>query len=338
MGHSYLGTVLSAVFRHPSLIPMLFVEYFPPKPKFSPNDIPDLTGKVIFVTGGNEGIGKEIIQVLLQHNATVYMATRTAQRAQQAIEEFQRATGRAPIYLHLNLGDLKTVKSAVEGFLARESRLDVLINNAGVMIPPKEELTKDGYDLTFGTNVLGHFLLTRLLLPILQATGAQGEPARIVTMTSVVRLVGLLDFPTTIPGRARDSTSDWVLYFQSKLADEILALELARRYGEKGIVSIGTAPGTLNTSLWLAQKRKSPLQYKFSQMRLKPPHLGALTPLYAATMPQAKGWNGKTSRPYGLDAGENPLAMDPALGRDLWAWCEEQLTKVFGEIPEAKAV
>ncbi|KAI4520680.1 NAD(P)-binding protein [Schizophyllum commune Tattone D] len=311
-------------------------EYFPPKPKFTPNEIPDLTGKVFFVTGGNEGIGKETIQALLQHNATVYMATRTAERAQQAIEELQRATGRAPIYIHLNLGDLKTIQPAVEEFLSKESRLDVLINNAGVMIPPKEELTKDGYDLTFGTNVLGHFLLTRLLLPILQKTGSQGNSARIVTMTSVVRLVGILDFATMVPGKARDATSDWVLYFQSKLADEILALELARRYGEKGIVSIGTAPGTLMTDLWLQQKRKSPLQYKFSQMRLKPPHLGALTPLYAATMPEAKGFNGKTMRPYGIVAGDNPLATDPALGRDLWDWCDEQLVKVFGEMTEVK--
>lgn len=235
----------------------------------------------------------------------------------------------------MDLGDLKTIKPAVDEFLSKESRLDVLYNNAGVMIPPKEELTKDGYDLQFGTNVLGHFLLTRLLLPKLLES-AQGGHARIVTMTSVVRLSGILDFATVKPGRARDATSAWVLYFQSKLGDEILAQELARRYGNRGIVSLATAPGNLDTSLWKHHANAKPLMHKLTKTRLKPPRLGALAPLYAATMPEAAKHNGRTWRPYGLLAGDNPLATNPALGRDLWTWCEEQAIKVVGELPDVK--
>ncbi|KIO23027.1 hypothetical protein M407DRAFT_215532, partial [Tulasnella calospora MUT 4182] len=130
---------------------------YPPKSKFDPSrDMPDLTGKVIIVTGGNTGIGKHTIRALLNKNAKVYMASRSKERAEKAIADLKQETGKDAIFLELDLASLDKVTKAAKEFMSKEPALHILFNSGGVMVPPIEQVTEDGYDLQFGTNVLGH--------------------------------------------------------------------------------------------------------------------------------------------------------------------------------------
>ncbi|TFY69199.1 hypothetical protein EVJ58_g553 [Rhodofomes roseus] len=119
------------------------------------DQMPDLTGQVMLVTGGNAGLGKETVKALLEHNAKVYMGARDEQKARAAIEELKEKTGKEAVFLELNLANLASVKKSAEDFLSKEKQLHVLFNNAGVTCMPIEWVTDDGYDLTFGTNVVG---------------------------------------------------------------------------------------------------------------------------------------------------------------------------------------
>jgi len=165
----------------------IIAESFPPHPIFTVDDIPDLSGQIIIVTGGNTGIGKETVKELLNHDAKVYLAARNQEKAFAAIKELSEVTGKEAIFLKLDLSDLKGIKAAAEEFLSKETQLHVLFNNAGVMVPPVEQLTADGYDLQFGTNVLGHFYFTKLLLPTLIATAKTSSDgkARVVNTSSL---------------------------------------------------------------------------------------------------------------------------------------------------------
>ncbi|KAG8685378.1 hypothetical protein FRC11_010681 [Ceratobasidium sp. 423] len=138
-----------------------FSQSFPPKPLFSVEQIPDLTGHVIIVTGGNTGIGKETCKALLNKNARVYLAARNRSRADTAIEW---------------LKNLASVRKAAEEFKRKEQELHVLFNNAGVMGTPVEWRAVEGYDLRFGTHVLGHYFFTTLLLPTLIHTVKNSPP------------------------------------------------------------------------------------------------------------------------------------------------------------------
>lgn len=230
-----------------------FSEMFPSKPTWTTADIPDLTGKVALVTGGNTGIGKETVKALLEHNATVYLAARTPEKAERAIADLKTTTGREAHFLKLDLANLRAVKEAAEDFLSKEIRLDILFNSAGVMMCPVQECTADGYDLQFGTNVLGHFYLTKLLLPALLAkssNSAANEPSRVVTTSSIGHNPGRLDFATFKDGPKRRKAWTQTLYFQSKLGNIVFANELARRYGDQGLVSTSVNPGNLDSDLY----------------------------------------------------------------------------------------
>ncbi|KAG8688051.1 hypothetical protein FRC11_006168 [Ceratobasidium sp. 423] len=173
----------------------MFSQIYPPKSLFTVDQIPDLTGQVMIVTGGNTGIGKETCKALLNKNAKVYLAARSKSRADEAVEWLKQETdGKVPIFLELDLANLSSIRKAVETFKSQEQELHVLFNNAGVMRPPVEQRTKDGYDLQFGTNVLGHYFFTTLLLPTLIHTAknspqAHGHARVINTSSSAVYLV-----------------------------------------------------------------------------------------------------------------------------------------------------
>ncbi|KAJ7769687.1 hypothetical protein DFH07DRAFT_806712 [Mycena maculata] len=226
---------------------MLQQSFFCGKPKWS--DVPDLSGQVIIVTGGNAGIGMQTVKVLLQHNAKVYMASRNPQKAAAAIEELYGSTGKLPVFLELDLADLASVKSAATEFLSKEKELHVLYNNGGIMAPPIEEAMPTGYDLTFATNVLGHFYLTKLLLPTLISTAHTTGAARIVTITSMVHYVATVDYTSFKDCPIRRNRTPFDMYAQSKWADAVLAMELGRRYGDQGIVSMSVNPGSLKTNI-----------------------------------------------------------------------------------------
>ncbi|KAF9046618.1 hypothetical protein BJ165DRAFT_1179935 [Panaeolus papilionaceus] len=312
------------------LVHSLYTESFPPASKFSVSDIPDLTGRVIIVTGANTGIGKETAKALLAHNATVYLAARNENKTKQAIADLKQETGNEGIFLELDLSDLRSVKRAAEEYLRQGKDLHVLFNNAGVMGPPIDQLTKQGYDVQFGTNVLGHFYFTKLLLPAL-LRGAKSSPdgkARVVnTSSSTSLLVSSVDFNTLKDSPARFRKDTRTLYSQSKLGNVLFSNALARRYGDQGIVSASLNPGNLDSEIrrhgvsW-GRKLIGPLI-------LYPSYLGALTQLWAGTSTEGAQMNGKYLIPWArIGNRPNPAAYDEKLQDDLWDWMEEQVKEL----------
>ncbi|KAH9005390.1 NAD(P)-binding protein [Lactarius hatsudake] len=311
-----MGGTLSAFFQ----------QSLPPKPTWGVDDIPDLTGKVILVTGGNTGIGKETVKHLLVHNAKVYLAARSAEKANKAIAELKNETGKEAIFLQLELSDIPAVRKSAQEFLSKESQLHVLINNAGVMMLPKEQVTAQKYDMQFGTNVIGHWLLTELLLPALfAATDASPshEKARVVTVSSVVNyLTTGLDFDAIADGPDRTQYDELDLYKKSKFGNVVVARELARRYGDK-IVSTSLNPGNIRTDLLRHQPGWRAIIYCF----MYPVSYGALTQLYCATAPAAADANGKFFIPWARLGEPNKAALEPQVGVRLWSWLENETKK-----------
>ncbi|KAG9045159.1 hypothetical protein FS837_006927 [Tulasnella sp. UAMH 9824] len=223
-------------------------EFFPPKPKFNPErDIPDLSGKVVIVTGGNTGIGKQTIQVLLSKNAKVYMAARSKAKAEAAIAELKRITGKDPLFLQLDLANLDSVTKSANEFMSKESSLHLLFNNGGVMIPPLDQLTSDGYDLQFGTNVLGHSHFTLCLLPALLegAKSSSDRKARVVnTSSNAAAMINKIDFDTLRDGPKRRKMGRWNLYSQSKLGWMLSPVE----FGALTQLWVGTSPEMIDTN------------------------------------------------------------------------------------------
>jgi NAD(P)-dependent dehydrogenase (short-subunit alcohol dehydrogenase family) len=300
---------------------------FPPKPTWGVDDIPDLTGKVILVTGGNAGVGKETVKQLLVHNAKVYLAARNAQKANEAIAELKNETGKQAVFLQLDLSDIPAVRRSAQEFLSKESQLHVLINNAGVMVTPKDEVTVQKYDMQFGTNVIGHWLFTNLLLPALFAAteaSPSHEKARIVTVSSSANyLTKGLDFDAIADGPERKKYSEWELYNKSKFGNIVVARELARRYGDK-IVSTSLHPGNIRTDL---QRNLPGWQHAILNWMLYPVPYGALTQLYCATAPSAADANGKFFIPWARLGEPNKGALDPQVGEKLWSWLENETKK-----------
>ncbi|EJD50504.1 NAD(P)-binding protein [Auricularia subglabra TFB-10046 SS5] len=283
--------------------------------------MPDCTGKVYIVTGGNSGIGKETVLALLKKGGKVYMASRDCEKAEEAIDELQKLSGRRAIFLELNLANLRSVKRAAEEFASRESRLNVLFNNGGVMAAPIDLVTDDGYDLQFGTNVLGHFYFTKLLLPTLFATydTNPADKPRVVNVSSIGhRLMhSYIDFDTLKDGPARRKVAPWGLYGQSKFGNLVISKELSRRFGDK-IVSIGLHPGGIKTPL-----------YKYSgNAFMAEPWQGAITQLYAGTSPEAAKLNGEYLIPYAKHGKAHRTVEVPETGVKLWQWLEEQVKNV----------
>ncbi|KAI0058522.1 NAD-P-binding protein [Artomyces pyxidatus] len=296
---------------------------FPPKPKWGVDDIPDLTGKVTIVTGGNVGIGRETVKALLAHNAKVYMASRSEDKATAAIAELKAETGKEAIFLKLDLADLRSVKASAEEFLSKENELHILFLNAGVMACPVEWTTEQKFDMQFGTNVIGHFLFSQLLLPALFAATESSpthEKARVVTTSSGSSYaVNKIDFDTIVDGPQRRKMSPWGLYNPSKFANVVVALEFARRYGDH-IVSTSLNPGNLRSNL---QQHLPKFQYKLTQCISHELPLGALTQLWAGTSPEGADFNGKFLIPWARIGKPNPATQDPNVGQTLWAYLED---------------
>ncbi|KAH8823762.1 NAD-binding protein [Flagelloscypha sp. PMI_526] len=319
----------------------MFSQAFPPKSKYDPaRDMPDLKGKVFLVTGGNSGIGYATIKVLLQKNAKVYLAARSEAKASAAIEKLKVETKKEPHFLKLDLSSLKDVKCAAEEFKEKETRLDVLINNAGVMLAPKLETTVEGYDLQFGTNVLGHHFLTKLLLPVLESTAAslpahEKGNVRVVTLSSSgvymwekksdLLYETILVTPETKEHRKKVPQMD--LYGQSKVGNAIFANELARQLAAKNssVISCSLNPGNIYTDLardhgWLFKFIVSKIVY--------PVENGALTSLWASTSPEGSNFNGQFLIPWARLGKAPHICEDEKVGKRLWDWCEEQIAKV----------
>ncbi|KAI5115554.1 hypothetical protein M0805_001883 [Coniferiporia weirii] len=308
----------------------LYSQARPPKPKFSVDDIPDLSGKVVIVTGGYAGIGKETVLALLRKNAKVYIAARSRSKAEATIAELKEKTGKEALFLELDLASLKSVKKAAGEYRSKESQLHILFNNGGVMVPPVDQLTSDGYDLQFGTNCLGHFYFTQLLLPSLVETAksAPEKHVRVITTSSSGHHVhgpGIKWETLKGTSAARTKYGTIRLYGQSKYGNVVVARELARRYGDQGIISISLNPGNLKTEL---QRHVSSLQLRIMNLMMYPAPLGALTQLWAGTMPETAEYNGKYLIPWARLGEPRKDTQDPETGVKLWEWLEEQVKDV----------
>ncbi|KAJ7334199.1 hypothetical protein DFH08DRAFT_880469 [Mycena albidolilacea] len=306
----------------------ILAQSFPPKTKFTEKDVPDLAGKTVIVTGGNSGVGKETIRVLLNHNAKVYMASRSQSKAEDAIKELKEQTGKEALFLKLDLGDLKSIKSSAAEFLSKESELHILFNNGGVMMPPIEDRTADGYDLQFGTNVLGPFYLTKLLLPALLA-GAKSSSdgkARVVNTSSGMHLMNKLDFKVILDDKKRKKAGVQPLYALSKFALVAYSAELARRYGDQNLVVTSLHPGVIKTDLH--RHMNGALGAVINVMERTVLHdvsYGALTQLYAGTSVEGAELNGKYLIPWARIGKPHADSQNPELGKELFDWMEEQV-------------
>lgn len=288
--------------------------------KWTYDDIPDQTGRTAIVTGANAGIGYETARALASKGARVIMACRSRERGEAALARVkeEKPAGTAELEL-LDLGSLASVRAFAERFLASDAPLDLLINNAGVMIPPASK-TEDGFEMQIGVNYLGHHALTGLLLNRVLAT----PDARIVTVSSIAHRAGRIDLESF---RGERPYKPWREYCQSKLACLMFTLELQRRLESSRSVAISVAahPGATKTDL---QRHSSVLEALTGVMAMAA-WKGALPTLHAATAPEVHG--GDYSGPRGLmEAVGYPApakiakqARDEAVAKRMWTAAEE---------------
>jgi len=289
--------------------------------RWTATDIPDQTGRIAVVTGGNTGLGYETAKALAHHGATVVLACRDTVKADRAAQRIGGDTS----CVRLDLASLASVRDAAEQLRSRISRIDLLVNNAGVMMH-REAMTEDGFEQQFGTNHLGHFALTGLLLGLM--TSVPGS--RVVTVSSPVYVRG------RYPQRARFIPMR--AYSDSKLANLLFALELQRRLEGTGAATLSLAahPGYAETELL----RHKPQVMQLGSMLGAPligqnAAMGALPILRAATDPAAQG--GEFYRPrwqtrdHPVLATPLPKARNTEAARQLWAESEAR-TQITGNL------
>jgi NAD(P)-dependent dehydrogenase (short-subunit alcohol dehydrogenase family) len=288
--------------------------------------IPPLVGNRALVTGGTGGIGLETALALAGAGAEVVVAGRSRTKVDHAVAAVRQAVDTAKVEgLVLDLASLASIDSAASDVLATGRPLDLLINNAGVMAVPERRETVDGFELTFGTNHLGHFALTGRLLPALLAAPA----ARVVTVSAKVARNKGATLEDPLSETSYDSRM--VAYTKSKLANVVFTLELARRATGTGITAVAVHPGTSNTGLQqhlpkYAQVIASVVLERFVGQS---PADAARPSLYAATNPGIKpgdfvvpdGRAELRGTPHVAEM--PPAATDPAAGRKLWELSEE---------------
>ena len=250
--------------------------------RYTENDVPNQTGRTVLITGANTGIGFEAARAFSAKGARVLLGCRDESRAVSAINAIKALTPEADLsWISLGLASLDSVAKAGQRVL-EEPRLDLLINNAGVMVPPKTT-TIDGFELQFGVNHLGHFALTAHLLPML----IRNDDSRIVTVSSLAHKGGVIDYADL---QAKVSYSRMTRYQMSKYANLLFTLGLQRRLVAANSPSIALAchPGGSNTELG---RHLGPLKYLFLPLELlmNSSAEGALPTLRAATDPDARG-------------------------------------------------
>ena len=301
--------------------------------KWTEKDIPDQSGKVAVVTGANSGLGYWTARGLAGAGAAVVLAVRTPAKGEKAAAEIRSATGGDARALELDLADLASIRAFPERLGA--DRVDILVNNAGIMAPPRR-LTKDGFESQFGTNHLGHFALTGVLLPRLLAAP---EP-RVVTESSTLHRSGKLAFDDL---QGEHGYSRWGAYSQSKLANLIFCFELQRRATAAGtkLESMASHPGYAATNLQFAGPTRvyeRAFMWVGNHVFAQSAEMGALTELYAATVPDLPGGSyigpgGRSEqRGYPKIVRAAGKAYDEDAWRRLWEVSEE-LTGVRYEFP-----
>jgi NAD(P)-dependent dehydrogenase (short-subunit alcohol dehydrogenase family) len=298
-------------------------------------DIPEQSGRVAIVTGANTGIGFETARMLAQKGARVVLACRSAEKGEAAARRImaERPGGGAE-FAPLDLADLDSVAAFASAFTRAEPRLDLLVNNAGVMVPPLGR-TRQGFELQLGTNHLGHFALAARLLPLLERTPG----ARLTVVSSTAQNIGRIDFDDLNWERRRYSA--WAAYGQSKLANMMFALELHRRLARSGspVRANAAHPGWTATDL----QRTSGVVRLLNPLFAMKPHDGALPTLRAATDPRAEGGSYFGPSRFAELSGPparariSARAEDPVAAQRLWEQSERLTHIAFTFGPAATA-
>ena len=296
------------------------------------SEVESQSGKIAIVTGSNTGLGFETAKALAKKGIEVWMACRDEEKAKDAIDAIKKETASANLtFLQLDLGDLSSVRAAATTFLRKQQKLDILVNNAGVMMPPYQK-TKDGFELQFGVNYLGHFLLTALLFDAITSA----KEARIIQLTSLAHNWGDIYFDD--PNFEKTPYDKRKSYGQSKLACLIFAYELQRRCDAKGfpIKSMAAHPGISGTELY----RYLPGWMKFigpvfNAIAAQSPRAGALPALRAALDPGLQGgefigpngWGEMKGQPVQVDS--SPSSKRKPTADKLWTLSEKMVGAEF---------
>lgn len=301
--------------------------------KWTQQDIPNLTGKIIVVTGANSGLGFESAKAFAQKGATVVMAVRNLQKGDEARQDILKAHPKAMLDLMaLDNASLASVRTFADAFTAKYNQLDILLNNAGVMAIPRQE-TVDGFEIQLGVNHLGHFALTGLLLNVIIKT----PKARIHNVTSSANFTGTINFDDLM---GKQSYSRWGAYGQSKLANVFFTFELQKRLSAAGVDTItntshpGLVIGNLQANS-VAQSGTSveALLYRIAQpLMAQDISMGVLCQLYGCTAIDAKngvfyGPRRFNLRGYPAEKKANKAAYDANALKRFWE-ISEKLTGV----------
>lgn len=308
-----------------------------PSPTLTESNLSSQLGKVHIITGGYAGIGEQLVGILYGAGAKVYVAGRSEVKAKSSIEKIKAdhpdAKGEL-IFLYLNLSDLTSIKTAAKEFLSKESRLDVLVNNAGVMFPPKGSKTEQGHDLQFGTNCLGPHLFTKFLHPILRKTAAESPPnsVRIIWASSLgIQVLAPKNGVQLDDSGKLKSFNQNSNYGQTKVGNTLLAIKTQALLKDAGVVSVSFNPGNLATEL----QRHTWGAAILNKILLYPAKLGAYTELWAGWSEDVTVDKGITYvMPWGRDG--TPLVRSDiveAIEKDdlvekFWKYCEEE-TKAY---------
>ncbi|KAF8922108.1 short chain dehydrogenase [Mucidula mucida] len=292
------------------------------------SDMPDLTGRVAIVTGGNTGIGIATVRELARRGTRVYILSRNESRVLEAIESVKKETPEAMIkYINFDLLRMQTAKTAAEEFLQHETRLDMLINNAGIMATPYE-IGPDGIEIQ-ACNGTGHFALTMALLPTLKDTASKpGSHVRIVNVTSKGYQLAQNPNFKTLDDLNQKCRSTWNRYGNGKLSNILFTNELQKRLEGTGVYCLSVHPGTVNTELTRGMVQSWPIikpLLGLGWLVLLTPYQGALNSLYAATSPEVeeKDLRAAYLEPIAQVTAKKAYADDKGLAEDFWNLCEQ---------------
>jgi len=286
-----------------------------------------MDGKVVLITGGNSGIGKETAVELARMGATLVFTSRDASKGEAAAADVGQRAGRDVAWLPLDLASFASIRRFASDLLGRHDRLDVLVNNAGLILEGRTQ-TEDGFETTFGVNHLGHFLLTQLLLERIKASA----PARIVNVSSDAHRSARdgLDFDDLQSTKRYGALR---AYSRSKLANIYFTRELARGRAGSGVTANAVHPGGVATGFGRDGDFKGVYAFGYGLIRpfLRSPAKGAETSVYVASAPELDGVTGK----YFADCKESQptaIAQDDAAARRLWEVSEALVAQAGGAV------
>jgi NAD(P)-dependent dehydrogenase (short-subunit alcohol dehydrogenase family) len=316
-----------------------YTQSFPPTPTLTEANLPSQRDKVFIVTGGYSGVGLQLSTILFNAGGKVYLAGRSEAKAKQAIEDItSKSTDPTQfgelVFLHLELDDLSTIKSSVETFKSKESRLDVLWNNAAASFLPASNVTEHGHEPTMVTNCVGPFLFTQLLVPCLQATAKKCQPGsvRVVWTSSLTVDMSAPTGGMNLSDLTSPPSDPTAIYVNTKTGNWFLASEMAKRVGDSGILSVVQNPGNLKTNILRNAPSWMPV---ITYPLLHNPKFGAYTELWAGLSDDLNvDNNGAYVVPWGrLHRGPRKDIMDALKTTDdggtgqaskFWEWCENQ--------------